>query len=759
MSLRLLSIRTKLIVLVVVPLITLCGLWSFSLVTVSDDVSGLRAVSDAHGPAGAPLRDWTLALQAERLAAMEDLSAHGSATAQAAFRAAGAHTDRLAGAAHAYARKARSSPFGHGASDAVGIVLDSASRLKAVRTETQDRSLPPEEILQRYNDLIAPTFRLRAAFTSLQADRLAQRDTVLVELARVQEYVAQEEASLAGIAGAAKPDEGQLRLLDGAVEAHRLLLDIHLPDLDGADAAGYEALLRSGHWMTLERYEGAFLHDDDGPIGKARSVDAWRTATRQARVDLDRVNEQVGQRIGAQAGERADDLFRRNVGATALGVLAILLSVAVSALIGQHLARRLVRLRNSARDLAHHRLPDVLERLRAGEEVDVAEAAPLMKSGRDEIGEVGHAFNTVQLAAVDAAVRQAEGRRAAAEVFVNLARRNQVLLDCQHASLDAMERRTTDPDELAELFRLDHLATRMRRHAEGLIILTGGSSRAAWDQPESLFDVVRAAAAEVEDYSRIVVRSFADQYVHGHAVTDLTHLIAELLENAMQHSPARTQVTVDGMSAARGFVVEIDDRGLGMGPEALEDANLRVSQNNDFDRADAERLGLLVVGRLAHRHGVKVNLRRSAYGGVAAVVLIPNTLLTQAPAPEKTEASTATAPSGDGSVLPGPTAVPRQPSSADDQQPATAAHPDSAAAGRRSAPQQPRPAPSGLPRRTHRSGHTPRVPASPEEARVNRAASYRGMSQGRVATATPYPSAPPSEAAPDTGQPTEGRPQ
>jgi hypothetical protein len=191
-----------------------------------------------------------------------------------------------------------------------------------------------------------------------------------------------------------------------------------------------------------------------------------------------------------------------------------------------------------------------------------------------------------------------------------------------------MERRTEDTDELADLFRLDHLTTRMRRHAEGLVILSGAAPSRQWRKPVQLMDIVRAAVAEVEDYERIEVRRLPRVAVTGPAVADLTHLVAELLENATVFSPPHTAVQVVGERVANGFTLEIHDRGLGMAAEALLDANLRLAETPEFELSDTDRLGLFVVSRLAQRQNVRVSLQPSPYGGTTAVVFIPDALLT-----------------------------------------------------------------------------------------------------------------------------------
>ena len=234
----------------------------------------------------------------------------------------------------------------------------------------------------------------------------------------------------------------------------------------------------------------------------------------------------------------------------------------------------------------------------------------------------------MQRTAVEAAVGQATLRKGIAQVFLNLAWRNQVLLQRQLTLLDTMERRVEEPDILEDLFKLDHLTTRMRRHAENLIILSDAAPARRWRDPVPLYDLVRSAVLEVEDYTRVTVAPMPDApMLVGSAVTDVIHLIAELVENATVFSPPDTTVTVRSTKAANGFALEIEDRGLGLNPAMLEELNARLADPPEFDLADSDRLGLFVVARLAVRHNIKITLRRSPYDGTTAIVLLPTTLL------------------------------------------------------------------------------------------------------------------------------------
>src|SRR5215475_37066 len=311
----------------------------------------------------------------------------------------------------------------------------------------------------------------------------------------------------------------------------------------------------------------------------------------------------------------------------AIGLAGLLLTLIVTILLGRSINRRLTALSRSARTLAEDQLPSVVARLRRGETVDVAAEAPPLRVGADEIGQVGQAIDLVRQTALRSAVEESRLRQGINDMFRNLARRSQSLLQRQLTVLDGMEQRATDPDVLEDLFRMDHLTTRMRRHAEGLIILSDAPPSRGWSAPVRLVDVMRDAVAEVEDYARVVVSTQSKASLAGPAVTDVIHLQAELIENATTLSPPFTQVGVTGETVGNGFAIEVEDRGLGMTPARLAELNERLASPPDINPANTEQLGLFVVGQLARRHGITVTLRPSPYGGTTAVTLIPRQLI------------------------------------------------------------------------------------------------------------------------------------
>ncbi|MFL6072477.1 MAG: nitrate- and nitrite sensing domain-containing protein [Mycobacteriales bacterium] len=307
------------------------------------------------------------------------------------------------------------------------------------------------------------------------------------------------------------------------------------------------------------------------------------------------------------------------------GLVVLLVAVAITWRIARGIVQALARIGAGARDVAHQ-LPRLIRRLEDGEPPTPQDkAAPLDIDTRDEIGQVAQAFNQVHAEAVRGAIEQAELRRNVAQMFTNLARRSQSLVDRQIQLIDQLEQTEDDPDRLSEMFKLDHLATRMRRNDENLLVLAGENNARRWSRPVSLVNVLRAAASEVEQYARVELTALEnDLPISGHAVNDVVHLIAELLENATGYSSPRTKVLVSSRMVGPNLMVEIEDQGIGMAPQKLAAINERLSRPPTATEVDVSKhMGLYVVSQLAGRHRIKVQLRASPLGGVIAMILIP----------------------------------------------------------------------------------------------------------------------------------------
>ena len=308
-------------------------------------------------------------------------------------------------------------------------------------------------------------------------------------------------------------------------------------------------------------------------------------------------------------------------------IIAAILVIAflTSLLIARSMIGPLRRLQAGARDVAEVRLPEAIARLqRPDAPAAPDEVEPIGIDSRDEIGDVAKTFDELHQRAVELASEQAGLRRNVNDMFVNLSRRSQGLVERQLKLIDELETGEQDPDQLANLFKLDHLATRMRRNSENLLVLAGEDAGRRWGRPIPLVDVLRAATSEVEQYHRIQLTGVPDVEVMGHAVNHLVHLVAELLENATVFSSPESKVLVHSQRLSDGgAMVEIEDRGIGMSPHEISDANERLAHPPEFDVSVSRMMGLYVVGRLATRHGITVRLRQSETGGVSAFVRIP----------------------------------------------------------------------------------------------------------------------------------------
>jgi Nitrate and nitrite sensing/HAMP domain len=357
----------------------------------------------------------------------------------------------------------------------------------------------------------------------------------------------------------------------------------------------------------------------------------WFSATR-AKIDLLRAVEQkLAGDVGRLAGSVRTSTENRATVAFFLTIIVLEATIGFSLLMAHSMAKPLELLERNARDVAERQLPGVVERLQQAQEVDLAatQATPVPIRSKDEIGRVAEAFNSVHQVATRVATEQAALRRSIGDMFVNLARRSQRLIDRQLNFIEELERDEADPDELAKLFQLDHMATRMRRNAENLIVLSSAESARRWSEPVALADVVRAAISEVEDFTRVKQITADEVQLAGHAVSDVVHLLAELIENATSFSPPETLVKIAGQATSNGHLLQIEDRGIGMTDEQLAAANERLANPPMIDFALSRLLGFFVVGRLAQRYGIRVQLRHSWYGGVTALVLVPTSLLLQ----------------------------------------------------------------------------------------------------------------------------------
>ncbi|MGV9451429.1 sensor histidine kinase [Streptomyces sp. NPDC003635] len=331
----------------------------------------------------------------------------------------------------------------------------------------------------------------------------------------------------------------------------------------------------------------------------------------------------------SEAATIADDAKRDAFIVGAAVVVALLAAFILAGMVARQMSRSMRQLRNAAFGIAEQRLPMLVDQLSRTDPGRVdTRVAPIPITTTDEIGEVARAFDQVHREAVRLAAEQALLRGNINAIFTNLSRRNQSLIEGQLTLITDLENNEADPDQLENLFRLDHLATRMRRNGENLLVLAGEEPGRRWDQPVPLVDVLRAASSEVEQYERIELSGVPEAEIHGRAVTDLVHLLAELLENATTFSSPQTKVRVTATRLPDGRVmIEIHDKGIGLTAEDFADINHKLANPPTVDAAISQRMGLFVVGRLSDRHGIRVQLRPSGeQAGTTSLVMLPDAI-------------------------------------------------------------------------------------------------------------------------------------
>ena len=614
-------ITVFLISMFAVPLVSLLALWGFAAsITVSSAISDHKYNTSATAIASG-VRSLTVELPQERVQSYLWLLSGGTSS-NASMLATRKAVDKGIPVARA-ALGAEQSQLSAASRSAQSALFNQIARLGKIRAAIDAGTMSPSAAFAAYSTIVDDLYSF---FDSAIQDRGASLTGISVGAAD-SGYATEMAGREAALVGGAFLARGQMspavrqQFAASAANRHQLMneaLALMTPDL----RAGFLNLPeKSSAYRRFEAMESQVLASP-GPV--TVNAGAWAKASLGTLAALQNVETANGNKLTAKSAALSNRLVLEAVLVGGLGLAAVVASVFLLLWFGRKVTRDLGGLNDSVRGMADERLPRVVERLRRGDDVDVAAESPQPPiSSIEEISRIAESFGTVQAAAVSAAVDQARLRKGVNQVFLNISMRNQSLLHRQLGMLDSMERRTSEPGALADLFRLDHLTTRMRRHAEGLIILSGAVPGRGWRDPVPVVDILRAAVAEVEDYVRVDVTSESDDLVAGSAVSDVIHLIAELIENAAAFSPPNTRIEVRAERVGTGLAAEVEDRGLGLSPDELDDINARLASPAEFDPAHSEQLGLFVVSRLAARHAIKVSLRRSVYGGTTAVVLMP----------------------------------------------------------------------------------------------------------------------------------------
>ena len=614
-----------------VPVVALMGLWTLDVSAAVTDATAFRDSYNSRDNVSLPCDRMVAALQTERRGSVVALALGGDPTTVRALRTA---TDARITEFQKLSRNYR----GEGISaditrDRIAGLSGAFDSLSLLRKRVDTGDITRAEVVSGYAGIISYAFTVYNA-AAVSSDPLVERVIRTgVALRRSGELLHQENALLSGVTIAGRFADGEYRQLIEIVGAVRFQIPTSGATLPGPDQADFKSMLSGPAFTALRGAEDQLIRSGTSGEEVATTPDVWAaTFTPAVREFYGFLANGYDKAAEFAKAERDRILWRFGVSGL-LGLLAIVASLLLAVHIGGSVVRRLSVLRAAATDLAHRRLPDTVRALRAGERV-AGDVDPLRLSlGDDEIAQVGAALSEVQRSAIDSAAGEAALRYDMKRVLVNIARRNQTLIDRQ---LEALAQGTGE----RAAARAGQLAAQMRRQADHLVILAGSARSGRRLGPQPLAGIVTRVAGEVEHAERIEIGAIADAEVPGAAVTDIGHLLAELLANGTTFSPPETTVRVSAHPVPDGIMVEVEDHGLGMSAATLDETNRRLAQQQMFNPATSSQLDLLVVAQLAAQHGISVVLRPAAAGGITAEVTIPAELAElaapSAPAPAVT---------------------------------------------------------------------------------------------------------------------------
>jgi signal transduction histidine kinase len=788
---RRVPIHTKLLAALLVPLLGLLAVTSLELFQNSQEASDLRDQRDlalaATGPGGL-----ISALQDERnisgltLIGQEgliELPVSGIDEARQVTEAALEDLEEVLDR-NSQARQTYSRALDRLESDLPGLRADVDADEGPYDLDNRETA---RDVFDRYADIIAPLLHANTRLASAIDDAGLRRGAELIDLASKQsEAIAHLIARL--IQAVAEEPAGRLDPDTDVSEASEFYHGQVVPNDEKVEerAAGdytpaFEQLMADNEATGFHPTIQQIFETGDLDLNEITSI-----------VSVSRDESWYGFRKAVEEtlNERADEVVaaaerRLNIVA-ALAVLAAIVAGVIAYLVSRSITRPLRSLTEQASAMANEQLPEAVQQILEtplGEDVTVPYTEPIEVNTRDEVADVAEALDTVQESALELAVEQALLRRNIADSFVNLGRRNQNLLGRQLDFITELEQNETEPDTLANLFRLDHLATRMRRNAESLLVLAGIDPPRKWAAPVQLTDAIRAALGEVEDYQRVTVRAVEPATVVGSVAADLAHLLAELIENALVFSPPDQAVEIRGRAyspntgpaghpdSGTAYTLAVIDSGLGMSPEEITRANRRLAGEESFTIAPSKYLGHYVAGNLAARHGIDVKLHDSPGHGVTATVNLPAALLTDQVTTDDTAPGApelSAGPAAGIAAAAAPAAAASSPLELTSDVLAPLGLPPASEPPAPSESPAHEPAPltaSGLTRRTPQAGPAPE-PAAPDTAGPGATpsdellqvlANYTGQLSQTPTAARPSPPSPPTPSVPSPGSPA-GRP-
>ncbi|MFJ7901659.1 nitrate- and nitrite sensing domain-containing protein [Streptomyces sp. NPDC096198] len=520
-----------------------------------------------------------------------------------------------------------------GVRDSVVGIASELNNLSAIRAAAYKDPQNSTQTVESYHRLITQLLGLSQDMAEATSNpEMIQRTRALAAFSTAKEYASMQRAVIAAALPANIDTFGKLSENDrqyalSALESQDSELDSFRSIYgDGAEDLTKPIDQGSPTIEAADQYASRVLKSSSGMGNQdKRSYKDWVDDDSTKIEQMKKIEGTLLEQMEQKARELKSDSQSEAIISGALILLVLGVSLVGAFVVARSMIRSLRRLQETATKVAQDRLPELVKQLSESDPQDVDTSVESVGvHSRDEIGQVAAAFDDVHREAVRLAAEQALLRGNVNAMFTNLSRRSQGLIQRQLSLISELESREADPDQLSSLFKLDHLATRMRRNGENLLVLAGEEPGRRWTRPVPLVDVLRAAASEVEQYERIELASVPGTEVAGRVVNDLVHLLAELLENATSFSSPQTKVKVTGHALPDGRVlIEIHDTGIGLSPEDLAQINERLAAPPTVDVSVSRRMGLFVVGRLSQRHGIRIQLRPSDSGGTTALVMLP----------------------------------------------------------------------------------------------------------------------------------------
>lgn len=633
------SLRTALLVLAVVPGVALAALWAVTSGQTLLDFQRQAAQGLLAEQAGQPSNIVYYNLQEERRLSAESLARPDAS--RAALKKQRALTDEAIAVFQSLSDvNADDAPSE--VRDAVARAREAMNQLPAQRTLVDEGGGKQQRVVYAYyTDLIATDLKLFAALSHVDNGEVTQLSQPLVDLFWAKEMISRSDAILARGWPSGKLSTEDLQEVREAVAGQSFQAATKVvPYLPEDERARWQQLTEGSAWAAKTKIEkqllGPVAADRSGSVALDADEKTWREAMDGVTPELVGLLETRTEAVVATGKDSVMSLLLKMVLTSVIGLLAVVVVVWTTWRLTRNLRRRVLGLQERAEEL-EKALPDVVERLSRGEKIDVeaeARAIDAPADGGDELTRLGSALNQARTSALTAAVRQADQHRGFERLLQRIARRTQQLIGQQLKKLDELERKHEDPEVLDGLFDLDHLTARLRRYEENLVILSGGSPHRRWRKPVPLLDVMRSAQGEVQDYRRVVLDLDGAPWLSERAVGPVSHVLAELIENALSFSRPPSPVEVRAAKVSRGLAIEVEDRGLGMDEEQLAEANELMSRPPRMDvlaHSEDIRLGLHVIARLADQYGLRVEFRPSAFGGTRVVVLVPDELTVPGP--------------------------------------------------------------------------------------------------------------------------------